>query len=71
MAALGAAQLQRLGASFVPDMFSAATIRAWNMMGGIDWSALPVVAELIGIDDVELLVDGLMQIKAKEAERNG
>lgn len=37
---------------------------AWNLMGGaIDWAALPVVAEMIGITDVDLLVRGLCQIR--------
>jgi hypothetical protein len=33
------------------------------MGGEIDWQALPVVAELIGFDDIERLVDGLLTIR--------
>ena len=30
-------------------------VQAWNVMGGIDWAALPIVAELLGIADIEKL----------------
>lgn len=33
------------------------------MGGELDWSAVPVVAELLGVEDVELLVLGLVQIR--------
>ena len=33
------------------------------MGGEIDWQALPVVAELIGFDDIERLVDGMLTIR--------
>lgn len=33
-------------------------------MGGIDWSALPIVAEIIGITDMEELVEQLVEIRA-------
>ena len=35
------------------------------MMGGreVDWVALPVIVELLGVDDVELLVARLMTIR--------
>lgn len=32
-------------------------------MNGIDWSALPVIAAMYDIDDVELLVRGLVQVR--------
>jgi hypothetical protein len=39
-------------------------LAAWRMMGGvIDWAGLPVVAELIGVKDVEMLVLQLLTIK--------
>lgn len=38
-------------------------IDAWNMMGGIEWDALPTVCEILGIDDVEILVQGLVAIR--------
>lgn len=38
-------------------------VRAWNLMGGLDWSALPVVAEMLGIVDVALLVEQLVLLR--------
>ena len=32
-------------------------------MGGIDWAALPVIAEMLGIDDIETLVLQLVAIR--------
>lgn len=32
-------------------------------MGGIDYAALPVIAEKLGIDDVSLLIDHLVLIR--------
>ncbi len=34
-----------------------------NGFGGIDWAGLPVVAELLQVQDVEALVEDLMLIK--------
>jgi len=33
------------------------------MGGEIDWRALPAVAEILGVDDLELLVHGLIEIR--------
>lgn len=33
-------------------------------MGGIDWSALPIVTELLGIEDVEQLIRDLVTIRS-------
>jgi hypothetical protein len=44
-------------------------VRAWNLMGGIDWAALPVVAEMLGIEDIETLVINLTEIR--EFNRRG
>jgi hypothetical protein len=42
-------------------------LRAWNHlatgMGGIDWAGLPIVAELLGFDDPEALIELLLTIK--------
>lgn len=38
-------------------------------MGGIDWAALPVVAEMLGIDDIETLVLRLVAIRDAQRER--
>jgi len=32
-------------------------------MGGIDWAALPVVAEMLGVNDIEGLVTDLTAIR--------
>lgn len=32
-------------------------------MGGLDWAALPVVAEMLGIQDVNQLVEQLVLIR--------
>jgi hypothetical protein len=41
-------------------------VQAWNMMSGIDWAALPVVVELLGVEDVELLIEQLLLIRNKQ-----
>lgn len=38
-------------------------LRAWNMMEGIEWGALEAVAEMVGADDISMLIDGLLQIR--------
>lgn len=38
-------------------------VQAWNLMGGLDWNALPVVAEMLGIDDVDALIRDLITIR--------
>ena len=38
-------------------------VRAWNLLGGLDWAGLPVVAEVLGVDDIEWLVDQLTIIR--------
>jgi len=45
------------------------SIRAWNIMGGIDWAALPVIAEMLGIGDIETLVLQLVAIRDAQRER--
>lgn len=32
-------------------------------MGGIDWSAVPLLAELYGVEDHEMLIERLIVIK--------
>lgn len=38
------------------------------MAGAIDWAALPVVAQLVGVDDLELLAAGLVLIRTKQSD---
>ena len=47
-----------------PDTATRFAVAAWNLMGGkLDWSALEVVAELLGITDLETLVLQLVAIR--------
>lgn len=32
-------------------------------MGGLDWAALPVIAEMLGVTDVERLINQLLTIR--------
>lgn len=45
-------------------------VRAWNLMGGIDWSALPIVADMIGITDLETLITQLVTIRDWQREND-
>jgi len=39
------------------------------MLGGeIDWAGLPVVAEILGIDDIELLIKQMLLIRDFQKE---
>ncbi len=37
-------------------------------MGGIDWAGMPFVVDLLGVSDVEHLVDALLVIKLHKPE---
>lgn len=43
-------------------------------MGGLDWAGLPLVVELLGIDDIDALINRLAAIKhhrpPEEAKQN-
>lgn len=39
-------------------------------MGGLDWAALPVVAEMLGVRDIEGLVGGLITIRDHHRNRD-
>lgn len=52
---------------FPPDAPRLA-IKAWNVMGGLDGSLLPVVAEMLGVDDIETLVVQLAAIRDWQRE---
>lgn len=46
------------------DTATALAVRAWNWMGGqIDWAGLPLVADLLGVDDLEILVEQLAALR--------
>ena len=46
-------------------------VEAWNIMGGLNWVALPIVCELLGIEDVELLIYQLVEIRKLKGKSNG
>lgn len=33
------------------------------MMGGLDWNALPIVCEILGIDDMEIFIMQLLALR--------
>ena len=39
-------------------------------MGGIDWGGLPIVVELLGVEDVERLVRQMMVIRSNNSKAN-
>ncbi len=44
-------------------------IRGWNLMSGkIDWSALPFIVDMFGIEDVEIFVRQLVAIQDHQTE---
>lgn len=38
-------------------------IHAWNLLGGMEWAGLETVADLLGYDDIELLIYQLTVIR--------
>ncbi len=47
-------------------------IRAWNYMGGqIDWSALPRLADMLGFEDIEVLLEQLTALRDRDSKTNG
>ena len=51
------------------DPFASITIRAWNLLGGLDWAGLPLVADWLGCDDVERLASNLAVIREQNGNR--
>lgn len=43
-------------------------VEAWNLMAGLDWSALPLVVEMLGVEDVERLIRNLVTIREQRKE---
>jgi hypothetical protein len=37
-------------------------------MGGLDWAALPIVAEMLGTSDIETLIVQLVAIRDREKD---
>jgi hypothetical protein len=44
----------------------AIAIHAWNLCGGMEWSAIPIVADVLGIRDVERLIHQLVAIRDRQ-----
>lgn len=44
-------------------------VAAWNMAGGLDWSALPVVCEVLGIREPDVLIAQLVAIRDAQSQR--
>lgn len=54
----------------VPDGAALAVV-AWNMLGGLDWAGLPIIAEILGIEDLEMLVAQLIVLRDHGRPANG
>jgi len=50
------------------DPVAQLSIRAWNMLGGLDWKGVEVVAEILGIDDIETLITHLCVIRDRQSQ---
>jgi hypothetical protein len=46
-----------------------AAIAAWNLAGGMNWEALPIVIEVLGVEDVEDLVRRMALIRDEMDKR--
>jgi hypothetical protein len=46
-----------------PDAAASVAISAWNLCGGMDWNAIPFVADMLGIRDVEGLIYQMSAIR--------
>lgn len=46
-----------------PPANVALAIRAWNLLGGMDWAGLETVADMLGYEDMEMLVTQLQTIR--------
>jgi hypothetical protein len=38
-------------------------LKAWDMMRGLDWHALPIIAEALGVTDIEMFIEQLITIR--------
>jgi len=44
----------------------ALAVRAWNLLGGLDWSGLQTVCELLGVTDPETLIYQLAALRDRD-----
>lgn len=40
-------------------------------MGGLDWNALPIVAEMFGVTDIERFITQLAAIRSSQEKQHG
>ena len=52
-----------------PPDGSGLAIQAWNLLGGMDWAGLPLVADMLGIEDIEMLAAQLATIRDFQAKK--
>jgi hypothetical protein len=52
------------------DPWSDLMIRAWNMLGGLEWAGIDRIADMLGIDDRDALVLGLITIRKWKANQD-
>jgi len=45
-------------------------VEVWNMLGGeLDWTALPILVELLAIQDADTLIRDLLVIRDEQAKK--
>lgn len=49
---------------------AAVALKAWNWMGGLEWAALETVTDVLGINDIEALIEDLTTIRDWQNNRN-
>lgn len=54
-----------------PDVSTIMAIRAWNLLNAsIDWQAMDVVTEVLGITEIDVLISQLETIKQHGQQSN-
>ncbi len=43
-------------------------VRAWNLLGGVEWAGIELVAETLGYTDLELLMHQLVVIRERQRD---
>jgi len=50
---------------------SRTAFKIWNTCRGLDWQALPLLAEIHGVEDIEMLIEELVIIREFQDAGNG
>lgn len=45
-------------------------IMAWNLAGGMEWAGIPIVADILGVEDIEDLVRRMVVIRNELNKRS-